>query len=154
MIQVLLESELEALEGYVGNFKAHIRTKEGPFDTPAGAVVVCTGYKEFDASRIEHYGYGRLPNVITSFELEQMLRQGRVLTREGKPPRCVALIHCVGSRSPEYPSLLLAGLLHDGPEVRPRDQVQPSPVLRLRPLHRHARLRKGVRGLLPAHPPR
>jgi len=102
MIQVLLESELEALEGYVGNFKAHIRTKEGPFDTPAGAVVVCTGYQEFDASRIEHYGYGRLPNVITSFELEQMLRQGRVLTREGKPPRCVALIHCVGSRSPEY----------------------------------------------------
>ena len=59
-------------------------------------------YREFDASRVEAYGYGRLPDVITSFELEQMLRQGRVLTREGKVPRCVALIHCVGSRSAEY----------------------------------------------------
>ena len=104
MMHVLLESELEALEGYVGNFKAHIRTKDGPFDTPAGAVVVCTGYREFDASRVGHYGYGRLPDVVTSFELEAMLREGRVLTRDGKPPRTVALIHCVGSRSPEYHS--------------------------------------------------
>jgi heterodisulfide reductase subunit A len=101
-IRVLMSSELESLEGYVGNFTARVRTPEGPFETPAGAVVVCTGYREFDASRVEHYGYGRLPNVITSFELEKMLREGRIQTRGGRIPQYVALIHCVGSRSPEF----------------------------------------------------
>jgi heterodisulfide reductase subunit A len=67
-----------------------------------GNVIVCTGYKEFDASRIIHYGYGKLPNVITSFELERMIRAGRIETKEGKIPRYVAIIHCVGSRSQEF----------------------------------------------------
>jgi heterodisulfide reductase subunit A len=64
--------------------------------------VVSTGYHEFDASRITHYGYGKLPNVITSFEFEKMLRRGQIVTKEGKVPQYVAIVHCVGSRSKEY----------------------------------------------------
>ena len=60
------------------------------------------GYKEFDASRVTHFGYGKLPNVITSFEFESMLREGRIETKEGGLPQYVAIIHCVGSRSPEF----------------------------------------------------
>ena len=67
-----------------------------------GNVIVATGYKEFDASRVTHYGYGKLPNVITSFEFEKMLRAGRIQTKEGKDPQYVAIIHCVGSRSKEF----------------------------------------------------
>ncbi|RPI32659.1 MAG: CoB--CoM heterodisulfide reductase iron-sulfur subunit A family protein [Actinomycetota bacterium] len=52
--------------------------------------------------RITHYGYGKLPNVITSFEFEKMLRRGEVVTKEGKVPQYVAIVHCVGSRSKEY----------------------------------------------------
>ena len=48
--------------------------------------MVATGYKEFDASRVTHYGYGKLPNVITSFEFERMLRAGR--DRDQGRPRC------------------------------------------------------------------
>ena len=65
-------------------------------------MVVCTGYEEFDAARVKQYGYGRLPDVITSFELEAMLRRGRVETKAGARPRHVAIIHCVGSRSREF----------------------------------------------------
>ena len=49
-----------------------------------------------------HFGYGKLPNVITSFEFERMLRQGRIETKEGRLPQYVAIIHCVGSRSEEF----------------------------------------------------
>jgi heterodisulfide reductase subunit A len=102
-IRVLLNTELESLSGFVGNFTARFCGKaNGGEEVQVGSVVVCTGYKPFDASRIAHYGYGRLPNVITSFEFESMLRQGRVLTRGGRVPQYVALIHCVGSRSPEF----------------------------------------------------
>jgi len=108
-VNVYLESKVTELTGFIGNFKATIQSLNG---MPAekiksdsieiGNVIVCTGYKEFDASRIVHYGYGKLPNVITSFELEKMIRAGRIVTKEGKIPGYVAIIHCVGSRSHEF----------------------------------------------------
>ena len=76
-IHVHLQSKVTDLTGYIGNFKAIINSLNGKpheknklVEVEIGNVVVCTGYKEFDASRIVHYGYGKLPNVITSFELE------------------------------------------------------------------------------------
>jgi heterodisulfide reductase subunit A len=108
-IKVFLKSKVTELTGYIGNFKATVTSLNGkePENTKSaeveiGNVVVCTGYKEFDASRIVHYGYGKLPNVITSFELEKMIRAGKIVTKEGKIPKYVAIIHCVGSRSQEF----------------------------------------------------
>jgi heterodisulfide reductase subunit A len=107
-IEVMTESRVERLDGFVGNFQAALGSLTDAADGNAvvdvGSVIVCTGYKEFDAARITHYGYGKLPNVITSFELERMLRQGRIETKEGRPPQFVAILHCVGSRSEEYHS--------------------------------------------------
>ena len=77
-------------------------SEKTPVEVQIGNVAICTGYKEFDASRVTHYGYGKLPNVITSFELERMLRAGKVETKEGKTPKYVAIIHCVGSRNKEF----------------------------------------------------
>jgi heterodisulfide reductase subunit A2 len=105
-IEVLVNSEVTDLTGFVGNFTATVQSIWGDQATMSqfevGNVVVATGYKEFDASRVTHYGYGKLPNVITSFEFEKMLRAGRILTDEGKDPQYVAIIHCVGSRSKEF----------------------------------------------------
>ena len=108
-IIVYLESKVTEVTGFIGNFKASIQSFDNKFNYPGrkvnvkiGNVVVCTGYKEFDASRIVHYGYGKLPNVITSFELEKMIRAGSIETKEGKIPKYVAIIHCVGSRTKEF----------------------------------------------------
>ncbi len=108
-IKVYFGSKVMNLSGYIGNFTATIQKQNGktgtnhdPVEVHIGNVIVSTGYKEFDASRITHYGYGKLPNVITSFELEKMIRAGRIETKEGKIPQYVAIIHCVGSRSQEF----------------------------------------------------
>jgi len=107
-IQVMLESELKNLSGFVGNFVAVLGPVKSNGNAPreqsveVGSVVVCTGYKEFDASRVTHYGYGKLPNVITSFEFEKMLREGKIQTKEGRIPQYFAIVHCVGSRSRDY----------------------------------------------------
>jgi heterodisulfide reductase subunit A len=108
-INVYLESRLTDLTGFIGNFRATIQMQNGKpgninkkIEKEIGNVIVSTGFKEFDASRIVHYGYGKLPNVITSFELEKMIRAGRIQTKEGKIPKYVAIIHCVGSRSQEF----------------------------------------------------
>ena len=108
-IKVHLRSKVDELKGYIGNFTATIRTmNEQPQIThpieevKIGNVLVCTGYKEFDASRITNYGYGKLPNVITSFEFEKMLKAGKIAKADDKPPKYAAIIHCVGSRSKEF----------------------------------------------------
>lgn len=62
------------------------------------AVILCTGYDLFDARVKEEYGYGIYDNVYTSADLERMMREGRVLTRDGREPGRVAILHCVGSR--------------------------------------------------------
>ena len=108
-VTVFNQSKVTDLKGFIGNFRAGIQNHNGSYDgknsrteVAIGNVIVCTGYKEFDASRIVHYGYGKLPNVITSFELEKMIKAGRIETKEGKIPKHVAIIHCVGSRSQEF----------------------------------------------------
>lgn len=65
----------------------------------ADAVVVASGFDLFDATRKEEYGYGIFDNVITSAELEQMLRTEKsICTANGTTPKRIAIIHCVGSR--------------------------------------------------------
>ncbi|MCL4846259.1 MAG: CoB--CoM heterodisulfide reductase iron-sulfur subunit A family protein [Acidobacteria bacterium] len=102
-IEVLQQTRLVRLEGYAGNFMATVQTNgERPRPLGVGSVIVCTGYQPFDARRIEEFGYGRLPGVVTSLELERMLRAGAVVTPSGRLPRNVAIVHCVGSRSERF----------------------------------------------------
>lgn len=69
-----------------------------------GAIVIATGFDMFDPSIIPHYGYRRFKNVITAMELERLLcasgPTGGHLIRpsDGKIPRSIAFIQCVGSR--------------------------------------------------------
>ncbi len=72
-----------------------------------GQILVSTGFKSFDSSRITQYGYGRFDNVVTSLEFERMLNAtgptgGKVLCKNGEPPRAVGIVHCVGSRDEHY----------------------------------------------------
>ena len=72
-----------------------------------GAIIVATGFETFDAAKIARYGYGKLPGVVTSLEFERLSHAGgptggQILTAEGKPPKAVAIIHCVGSRDEHY----------------------------------------------------
>ncbi|UCD39200.1 MAG: 4Fe-4S binding protein, partial [Fidelibacterota bacterium] len=68
-----------------------------------GSIVLATGFQTFDAARVARYGYGRLPNVITSLEFEHLSNAsgptgGELLLEDGTAPETVGIIHCVGSR--------------------------------------------------------
>jgi len=69
-----------------------------------GAIVVATGFDMFNPSVIPQYGYKRFKNVITAMELERLLcasgPTGGHLVRpsDGKIPRSIAFIQCIGSR--------------------------------------------------------
>jgi heterodisulfide reductase subunit A len=77
-------------------------------DLEVGTIVVATGFESFDPQVIPEYGYGRYPNVITAMELERLANSagptvGRLVRpSDGKEPRSIALIQCVGSRDKRY----------------------------------------------------
>jgi heterodisulfide reductase subunit A len=93
-------------------------------DIEVGNIIIATGYDLLDVGKIEQYGYGKFPNVLTSLEFERLTNAsgttgGRIVTKtkrinkrtqkeewlfapDGIPPRSVAIIHCVGSRSNKY----------------------------------------------------
>lgn len=67
-----------------------------------GAIVVATGYDPFDAKRKPEFGYGRYPGVMSALEFERLAAAdgptgGRIVV-DGREPKRVVFIHCVGSR--------------------------------------------------------
>ena len=81
-----------------------LNMKEEVLNLKVGAVVWATGWRPYDAAKIQPYGYDRYKNVITSVEFERMLDQrgptGGKLVRpsDGKEAKNVAFIQCAGSR--------------------------------------------------------
>jgi heterodisulfide reductase subunit A len=72
-----------------------------------GAVVVATGFSPFDPGRDERYGYGRIKNIITSLEFEQLVNstgptEGKILLADGRTPEKIAFVHCVGSMTEKF----------------------------------------------------
>ncbi|MFQ5910997.1 MAG: FAD-dependent oxidoreductase, partial [Thermoplasmata archaeon] len=68
-----------------------------------GSIIVATGGQPYEPVERKEYGYGEYDNVITSMELERLLSasgptMGVVLTKDGRHPKKVAFINCVGSR--------------------------------------------------------
>ena len=70
-----------------------------------GAVILSPGFKPFDPKGFDFYGYGTIPDVVTSMEYERLLSSSGPcmghLTRpsDSQEPRRIAWIQCVGSRN-------------------------------------------------------
>jgi len=101
-IDVIFNAEIPEVHGYVGNFNAKIKSGNSEFDLIFGNIIVATGLKAFNPSVIKEYAYGVLPDVVTSLEFEKYLKSGSIITKSGKTPKNIAIIHCVGSRNSNY----------------------------------------------------
>lgn len=70
-----------------------------------GAIIVATGYELFKWEEVYgEYGYGKYPDVITGMHFERLVNAsgptgGKIIRpSDGKEPRTVVFIKCVGSR--------------------------------------------------------
>ncbi len=78
--------------------------KPEEFELKVGAVVMAPGFDTFDPSGLDNFGYRRLPYVMTAHEFERLLSasgptKGELIRpSDGRVPRKVAWIQCVGSR--------------------------------------------------------
>ena len=102
-IELFLETEVKEISGYIGNFETVITPKGGNEVTLSfGNIIVAVGLKPWDPSPLENYGYGKFPDVMTSWEFDDWLVAGNFKKKNGQVPRNIAIIHCVGSRNSNY----------------------------------------------------
>ncbi len=88
---------IKKIEGFIGNYKTTITTRDGEEQFEHGVVIVATGGYELET---KEYLYGQSPQVVTQRELEKLIAE-----KEDKAlkARSVTMIQCVGSRIPERP---------------------------------------------------
>lgn len=76
-------------------------------DLDVGAIILATGFKDFDPAISPQYGYGVLDNVLTGMEFERLVNSGgpttgEVVLADGRKPQRIAIVHCVGSRGDQH----------------------------------------------------
>lgn len=81
---------------------------EQTFTINVGTVIWATGWKPYDAAKIQPYGYDRFANVITSLEFERLADPhgptgGKLLRpSDGLEAKDIAFIQCAGSRDENH----------------------------------------------------
>ena len=82
----------------------NLEKKESARHLQVGAIILSTGFEEFDPRLATQYSYRRYPNVITSIALERILSPGGpfngglVRPSDGRTPASIAFLQCIGSR--------------------------------------------------------
>lgn len=77
-------------------------------DLKVGSIVWATGWRPYDATKLDTYGFGKYPNLLTNVMMERLAAyngptQGKIVRpSDGKAPETVAFIQCAGSRDENH----------------------------------------------------
>ncbi|GLI33458.1 CoB--CoM heterodisulfide reductase iron-sulfur subunit A family protein [Desulforhabdus amnigena] len=73
-----------------------------------GAITWATGWKPYDATRLDTLGFKKYPNVVTNVMMERLAAwngptQGKIVRpSDGKAPETIAFVQCAGSRDQNH----------------------------------------------------
>jgi heterodisulfide reductase subunit A-like polyferredoxin len=96
-LSVHLNTELESVDGFVGNFKTVLSGDNEKVEVEHGVTVVATGASEQTPSE---YLYGEDDRVLTSLALDRKMISGDTMLDD---VGTAVFIQCVGSREPQRP---------------------------------------------------
>ncbi|RLF56763.1 MAG: hypothetical protein DRN37_07660 [Thermoplasmata archaeon] len=89
-VHVYLESEVDHVDGYIGNFSVKLKGKSRD-ELKVGTIIVATGAQPYEPMYM--YNYDEYENVITQYELERMLKEKKTGNWQK-----IVFIQCVGGR--------------------------------------------------------
>jgi len=82
--------------------------EEEELSVDAGAIIIATGWRPYDANNLPNLGFGRCPDVVTNLMMERFAAPdgptgGKILRPStGEAPANVAFVQCAGSRDENH----------------------------------------------------
>jgi quinone-modifying oxidoreductase subunit QmoA len=106
--EALSESDAETLLKICPPGAIDLDMAEEEIELKIGAIIVATGWQPYDATQLDHLGFGRYQNVITNVMMERLAAAGGptggeiVRPSDGKKAENVAFVQCAGSRDENH----------------------------------------------------
>jgi len=102
-IKVFTGTEIEKIRGSPGMFDVSLNQNGNQTTLKIGSIVQATGFRPYDAQKLGHLGFGKYPDVITNFQMEELAQKGKIVRpSDGKEVKSVAFIQCAGSRDENH----------------------------------------------------
>lgn len=98
-ISVRFNSKISKVKRIKDTFEVSIDTK-GKLETlNFDAIVLATGFVPYDPTEKMEYGYKKYSDVLTSIDLEAMIKEGKLVRpSNSERPKSITFIQCVGFR--------------------------------------------------------
>lgn len=102
-IKIFTSAIVDKIIGAPGLYDVTVKQNGNSETFRAGAIVLAAGTIPYDASKLDNLGFGKYPNVITNYMIEELASKGTI-TRpsDGKPVKSVAFIQCAGQRDDNH----------------------------------------------------
>ncbi len=102
-IKIYTSSQIEKIDGSPGIYDVTVKQNDKVETFRAGAMVSAAGTIPYDATKLEHLGFGKYPNVITNYMIEELASKGTIVRpSDGKAVKSVAFILCAGQRDENH----------------------------------------------------
>jgi quinone-modifying oxidoreductase subunit QmoA len=106
--EALSDEDAEKLREISPRGAVDLDMKEKEIEVDAGAIIIATGWRPYDANRLDNLGFGKYKNVITNVMMERMAAPlgptgGEIIRpSDGKPVENAAFVQCAGSRDENH----------------------------------------------------
>ena len=98
-ITVYTGAKINKISGAPGMFEVDV---EGQDNFTAGAIIQATGWRPAEPEHLAHLGYKKIPDVVTSMDMEEMAISGKfVRPSDGQPVQSVLFVQDEGSTDPD-----------------------------------------------------
>jgi len=102
-IKVYKGATVTNIAGAPGLYTVKIKQAGKEVEEKIGAIVLAAGFKPYDASKLEHLGFGKIKNVVTNVQFEEMAKKGELKRpSDGEPIKSVLFIQCAGQRDENH----------------------------------------------------
>jgi heterodisulfide reductase subunit A len=97
LIGIKTNTTVTSFDGQPNDFTAKLSDGSS---IECASVILTTGFSHFDSVNKPEWGFGMFPDVVTTTQVEQMISSGKGVRclSDGRKPKRVAILLCVGSR--------------------------------------------------------
>lgn len=102
-IKIFTGALIEKTSGAPGMFEVSLQQNGNQTTLRVGSIIQATGFKPYDAGKLDDLGFGKNADVITQIQMEELAKKGQIQRpSDGKAVDTVVFIQCAGQRDTNH----------------------------------------------------